>query len=235
MTGPKFGTVKSFYKNQIIFKEGHTGNVGYLIKSGQVEIYKIIEHQKKILNRLGPGEVFGEIGIITESPRSAHAEATEFSELVIIDKDSLLNMLKQSPKMIQAITMFLMKRLSSTLHMLDEKDEEEKKDDTSDSKAMISIISLLDLMAGQTNEIDYHTFCIRAADIAGFNQTEINTYIQRLSDLKTIKIAGELKNGQTSDCTIKVHDSKALLNSIKRDLARKAAPDIKRAFKILCQ
>jgi len=59
MFSVKFGTVKSYFKNQIIFKEGQPGNVGYLIKTGEVCIYKIIDEQKKILNILGPGEVFG--------------------------------------------------------------------------------------------------------------------------------------------------------------------------------
>ena len=115
MIGPRFGTVKSYFKNKLIFREGQPGNVGYLVKTGEVTIYKIINGEKKILSKLGPGEVFGEMGIVTESPRTAFAEASEYSDLVIIDRDTLLGMLKKTPKLIQSITLLLMKRLASTL------------------------------------------------------------------------------------------------------------------------
>ena len=120
----KFGTIKEFYKNQVIFKEGQAGNVGYIIKTGEVTIYKIIDGEKKLLSKLGPGEVFGEMGIVTESPRTACADASEYCNLVIIDKETMLKMLKKSPKLIQSITLLLMKRLANTLEMLDDHDNE---------------------------------------------------------------------------------------------------------------
>lgn len=106
MPGPKFGTVKAFYENQVIFKEGQQGDVAYLIKTGKVTIYKTIDNEHKILDLLGPGEVFGEMGLITDLPRTACASASEYCDLVIIDKETLHRMLKQSPKLVQAITLF---------------------------------------------------------------------------------------------------------------------------------
>ncbi|MCD4676184.1 MAG: cyclic nucleotide-binding domain-containing protein [Desulfobacula sp.] len=215
MLGPKFGTVKSYYKNQMIFKEGHIGNVGYLIKTGEVTIYKIIDDEKKILSKLGPGEVFGEMCIVTESPRTAFAKATEYCDLVIIDKDTLFTMLKQSPKLIQSITILLMKRLSNTLDMLDRKG-----DDSPGTKNMLSICSLLDLMARSDNDndqgINYHAFCEKAMDIIYVNQTQIDNTIQLLEKLKVIEVFGEYQKVKTSGCAIKVVDSKSFLKNVKK-------------------
>ncbi len=199
MLTPKYGTVKSFFKNQIIFKEGQLGNVGYLIKSGEVTIYKIIDEKKKVLNKLGPGEVFGEMGIVTHSPRTAFAEATEYCDLVIIDKDTLFSMLKQSPKLIQSITLLLMKRLSSTLDMLNDEN-----DDKPTPKKMPVIRHMLSLMAEYDRQIDYSLFCDKAAAILNASQRELDILLMRLAEIKVIEISGKNHDSRLGRGMIKI-------------------------------
>ncbi len=206
MLGPKFGTIKEFYKNQSIFKEGQVGNIGYLIRTGEVTIYKIIEGEKKILSKLGPGEVFGEMGIVTESPRTACAEASEYCDLVIIDKDTMLKLLKKSPKLIQSITLFLMKRLANTLEMLDDHDDE-----TLSPKKIDSICNLLSLISKYNAEVNYNSFCKKAIEITHVSQMEIDLIIKRLFELKVIDIDGEYQNSRTSGCIIRVLNNEKLL------------------------
>lgn len=201
MIGPKFGTVKSYFKNKPIFREGQPGNVGYLVKKGEVTIYKIIDGEKKILSKLGPGEVFGEMGILTELPRTACAEASEYSDLVIIDKDTLLDMLKKTPKLIQSITLLLMKRLANTLQMLDHHEED------SPPRKLLSICSLLDLMTRANPDVNYHSFSQRAMDIVHMNQAEIDGAVKELIRLNVIEVTGEYEKIKTSGCTIKIPDT----------------------------
>ncbi len=201
MFSPKFGTVKSFYKNQIIFKEGQPGTVGYLVKSGEVTIYKIIDEKKKILNKLGPGEVFGEMGIVTQSPRTAFAEATQYCDLVVIDKETLFSMLKQSPKLIQSITLLLMKRLSSTLDMLNDGNDEE-----SASKKMPAIRHILSLMALYDRQIEYSLFCKKASEISNASQRELDLLLLRLVESKVIEISGTDQKTQKGRGVIKIID-----------------------------
>jgi CRP-like cAMP-binding protein len=210
MIGPKFGTVKSYFKNKPIFREGQPGNVGYLVKKGEVTIYKIIDGEKKILSKLGPGEVFGEMGILTELPRTACAEASEYSDLVIIDKDTLLDMLKKTPKLIQSITLLLMKRLANTLQMLDHHEED------SPPRKLLSICSLLDLMTRANPDVNYHSFSQRAMDIVHMNQAEIDGAVKELIRLNVIEVTGEYEKIKTSGCTIKIPDTLSLQKKIKR-------------------
>lgn len=209
MTGLQFGTIKSYYKNQIIFKEGQSGNVGYLVKTGEVTIYKIINDKKKVLSKLGPGEVFGEMGIVTKAPRTAFAEATDYCDLVIIDKDTLFSMLKQSPKLIQSITLLLMKRLSSTLDMLN------TEDDAFAAKAVPGVCNILDLMVRYDQEIDYTLFCKKTIEITHTSQRELDSILQKLVESNALEIFKDEKATSPSGWTIKTIDPKALSVSTK--------------------
>lgn len=211
MIGPKFGTVKSYFKNKLIFQEGQPGNVGYLVKTGEVTIYKIIDGEKRILSRLGPGEVFGEMGIVTESPRTAYAEASEYCELVVIDKDTLLDMLKKSPKLIQSITLLLMKRLAGTLYMLDHQD-----DQAPGPKKLLGFYSLLELMARGNSNINYNFFSERVMDIVHMNQPEIDQLIKDLIQLKIAEVRGDHETMNTYGCTVKIIDTLSLQKKMKR-------------------
>ncbi len=210
MLGPKFGTIKEFYKNQEIFKEGHVGNVGYLIRTGEVTIYKMIDDEKKILSKLGPGEVFGEMGIVTESPRTACAEASDYCDLVVIDKETMLKMLKKSPKLIQSISLLLMKRLANTLEMLEDHDDE-----TLSPKKIDSVCNLLSLISTYRKEVNYNSFCKKAIDITRVSQMEIDLIIKRLFELKVIDIDGKFGNARTSGCIIRVLNNEKLIQKEK--------------------
>lgn len=198
MSGPRFGTVKSYHENQVIFKEGQPGNVGYLVKTGEVTIYKIIDDKKKILSTLGPGEVFGEMGIVTQSPRTAFAEATQFCDLVIIDKDTLFSMLKQSPKLVQSITLLLMKRLSATLDMLQTGGQ------TESGENLFIISQLFGLINKYDQGIDYGFFCKTAKAVSNIDQEEMDGILQLLSDQLAIEITNSSKENHPSGWCINV-------------------------------
>ena len=67
----KFGKV--FRPNEIIFCEYEPGNDFYLIQEGQVKITKTVGSSIKTLDVLEAGDIFGEMAILEEQPRSATA------------------------------------------------------------------------------------------------------------------------------------------------------------------
>ncbi|MDX1959605.1 MAG: Crp/Fnr family transcriptional regulator [Leptospiraceae bacterium] len=69
----KFGKV--FQPNEIIFCEYEPGNDFYLIQEGQVKITKTVGTSIKTLDVLDAGDIFGEMAILEEQPRSATAIA----------------------------------------------------------------------------------------------------------------------------------------------------------------
>ena len=65
-----------FEDNEIVFKEGTRGDKMYIVISGQVKISRSIgRNQEEVLATLDAGALFGEMGPIDESPRSARATA----------------------------------------------------------------------------------------------------------------------------------------------------------------
>ncbi|GHV19832.1 Crp/Fnr family transcriptional regulator [Spirochaetia bacterium] len=78
---------------QIIFAEFETGDRFYLIKSGQVELVKIVGNVQKTLDVIGPPEMFGEMALLESAPRSASAIAKGSVELMVFDKGNFESLL----------------------------------------------------------------------------------------------------------------------------------------------
>ncbi|MFH1135379.1 MAG: cyclic nucleotide-binding domain-containing protein [Pseudomonadota bacterium] len=103
--------VKIYHQNQTIFKEGQESNVAYLIKQGAVVLYKTVNDKRLALYECKKGEVFGEFGIITGETRTASAMAAEYTELVVVDKETFSQALNKSPRIIRALSNLLIQRL----------------------------------------------------------------------------------------------------------------------------
>ncbi|MDR1863125.1 MAG: Crp/Fnr family transcriptional regulator [Treponema sp.] len=68
---------RTFQAGEMIFSEFEPGDTFYLIQSGRVELVKIIGDIEKTLDILQPSEMFGEMAILENSPRSATAIALD--------------------------------------------------------------------------------------------------------------------------------------------------------------
>ncbi len=66
-----------FQRGQVIFREGDKSQEAYFIVSGLVEITINTSHGVQSLAKIGPGEIFGEMGMIMDRPRSATATSLE--------------------------------------------------------------------------------------------------------------------------------------------------------------
>lgn len=66
---------KKFQRGSVIFAEFDVGESFYLVQSGRVRLIKIINGKERYLDVLQPGEIFGEMSILDNSPRSASAVA----------------------------------------------------------------------------------------------------------------------------------------------------------------
>ena len=90
---------KSFGPGELIVEEGRTGNGMYAIISGNVEAVKALgTEQERILNRLGTGEVFGEMALLGEWPRTASVRAVDEVECLGIDRWVFLTQLERHPQ-----------------------------------------------------------------------------------------------------------------------------------------
>lgn len=84
-----FSSEETYQDGQIIFEGGASGNWVYMILSGSVEIYRMGEGKKFVLETLKEGEVFGELSFLGNIKRTATARAIGETTVGIIDRDSL--------------------------------------------------------------------------------------------------------------------------------------------------
>jgi eukaryotic-like serine/threonine-protein kinase len=78
------------YKSgDIIFKEGDVGLSAYFIKKGKCLVYTNNGSKRKILRKMCPGELFGELAVISKKPRTASVEALSDVTLLEINNKTL--------------------------------------------------------------------------------------------------------------------------------------------------
>jgi CRP-like cAMP-binding protein len=87
-----------FKKGATIIHEGTTGSNAYLILSGSVEVYKKVGDEKLVLSRLVKGNIFGEMSLVDDKPRSATIVALEDTEVRILSRERFESMLEQNPR-----------------------------------------------------------------------------------------------------------------------------------------
>ena len=80
---------ETYQQGDVILEEGTHGSGVYILSSGKVQISKIVQGKRVVLDILGPGDMFGEMSYLDPAPRSATATALEHTVLEILDKDFL--------------------------------------------------------------------------------------------------------------------------------------------------
>jgi CRP/FNR family transcriptional regulator, cyclic AMP receptor protein len=74
-------------KNSVIFRQGDPGHEMFVISEGRVRLTIGTEGHEKEVGRLGPGEFFGELSLLSDAPRSATAATLEDTALLAIGRD----------------------------------------------------------------------------------------------------------------------------------------------------
>ena len=111
-------TTQQLEKGEMLFEEGDQGVTAYVIDSGEIEILKISENRQVLLNVLGPGDVFGEMALLDESPRMAGARAGAPTTLLAIKKTTFDGLLDHSTSAARAMFDTVVARLRSTEGLL---------------------------------------------------------------------------------------------------------------------
>ncbi|MFQ5784886.1 MAG: cyclic nucleotide-binding domain-containing protein [Alphaproteobacteria bacterium] len=104
-------TERRFAAGEIIFREGESADVAYLIHSGRVEIVKETAFGPTRLALLGEGDLLGEMGVLESAPRSATARAQIPVVASTIDQNAFLAMLLCRPRDSLAVLRSLFQRL----------------------------------------------------------------------------------------------------------------------------
>ncbi len=95
---------KVFAAGEAIFRAGQPGYSAYLVQSGEVDLTRegpggAVEH----LRSVGPGEVFGELALLTGGNRQATAVARDAVTCEIVGVTQFNTLLSASPPVVRAL------------------------------------------------------------------------------------------------------------------------------------
>ena len=102
---------RTFQAGEMIFSEFEPGDAFYLIQSGRVELVKIIGDIEKTLDIQQPSEMFGEMAILENSPRSATAIALDTVKVLEFNRQNFEILMLGNPKIAFTLLKMFTKRI----------------------------------------------------------------------------------------------------------------------------
>ncbi|MDD5067385.1 MAG: Crp/Fnr family transcriptional regulator [bacterium] len=105
----KFGKV--FKPGEIIFCEYEIGNTFYFILNGIVRITKIVGDTEKTLDTMGSGDIFGEMAILEQQPRSATVIAQTEVKALEFNRENFEMLLQSNLQMALKLLKIFCKRI----------------------------------------------------------------------------------------------------------------------------
>jgi CRP/FNR family transcriptional regulator, cyclic AMP receptor protein len=101
-------------RGDLLFREGDLPDALYVVLKGRIAIVmdnRPLDSRESVLALMEPGDLFGELGMLDDGPRSANARALESSSVLSLPYDSVLQVFHDRPQMLWAVTRLLARRL----------------------------------------------------------------------------------------------------------------------------
>lgn len=119
MTSKLYKKVERVYNaGEVIFEQGAPVDGIYSVKTGWVSVYKTKPGPNGPVDieivRLGPGSMFGEMGMLDQTKRDASVKAVEYTECVVITKEMFENQMAALPPWVVNFIKILISRLRIT-------------------------------------------------------------------------------------------------------------------------
>jgi CRP/FNR family cyclic AMP-dependent transcriptional regulator len=99
-------------RSEQVVRAGETADALLIMLTGRAKVTNFDEEGREvILAWLGPGEFFGEMGLIDDSPRSANVIAVENCELMVLGKQEFQRCMQDNFQVAQKLMQILVRRL----------------------------------------------------------------------------------------------------------------------------
>jgi CRP-like cAMP-binding protein len=103
---------KKFAPGDVVFHEGEVADAVYFLESGQISITTALgDGDPVVLANLRPPQIFGELGVLDDHPRSATARAEVESEVRVVPLREFTTWIRQDPDNAREVMITLAGRL----------------------------------------------------------------------------------------------------------------------------
>jgi cAMP-dependent protein kinase regulator len=98
-----------------IVRQGDVGNEAFVVARGLLKVVRRQGGDETVLAQLGPGAIFGEMALLSESPRSASVVALEPAQLLVLARDELERAAEEAPELGAELSAFCHGRMHANL------------------------------------------------------------------------------------------------------------------------
>lgn len=102
---------KTYTNGDVIISEYEPGNTFYLVQSGDVQVVKCIKNSKKNIDIIRPGEFFGEMAILDNSPRGATCVAKGIVTCLEFNKENFKTIVTGNAQIMMLLLRLFCKRI----------------------------------------------------------------------------------------------------------------------------
>ena len=110
---PRRATSGNLIRGDILFHEADPADALYVVIRGRlaIAIANPIDNRETVVSLMEPGDLFGEMAMLDDGPRSAMARALEPSTVLSIPFDAVLDLFRKQPDLLWGVTRLLAQRL----------------------------------------------------------------------------------------------------------------------------
>ncbi|MEI8395826.1 MAG: cyclic nucleotide-binding domain-containing protein [Rhodospirillaceae bacterium] len=119
---PKGFERRRFPVGEVIIQQGEMGRRAYLVEEGAVEVSRGYGEKRKVLGRVGPGGIFGEMALLDGTTRMADVTAVSDTLCVVIPGEILQEKLEKTDPFIRALIRIMARNVRNLTEVLVEKD-----------------------------------------------------------------------------------------------------------------
>jgi CRP-like cAMP-binding protein len=107
------GSVRQLVRGDVLFETGDPPDSLYVVMRGRIAIAiaNPIDRRESVVALMEPGDLFGELGMLDDQPRSAMARALESSGVLAVPYTPVLTMFDEQPRLLWNVTRLLAQRL----------------------------------------------------------------------------------------------------------------------------
>lgn len=107
------GRRRELVRGDVLFEEGDPPTGLYLVLEGRIAIAMAsqVDRRESLVALMEPGDLFGELGMLDDGPRSARARALEPSSVLEVPFEPVREMFEREPRLLWNVTKLLARRL----------------------------------------------------------------------------------------------------------------------------
>ena len=130
-----------FGPGEVIVREGAEGDSLYIVLVGGVEVSKEVDGRQLVVRQLGKSDVFGEMTLFLDTPRSATVRALDECRLLRVDRPTVQTLFRDDPALLERFATLVAARQAELKNLSLEEGQEESSGLLTVMKRLFSVLA----------------------------------------------------------------------------------------------